>query len=376
MTTINKLTRTDTVSAGDVVPVYVQNQGDARGAAMSVILAYIQAGLEISGSDFIMQYAIPTLNGFSVQVTDSAQNTHLILAPTGTFATGTIILPNVANLISGQQIMVTATQSVGTLTINPNGASVIGQPTTLGINDTFILKYDKDSTLWYTIGHSVPSPATTDTAQTLTNKTLASPVINTGTLNTPTISAPIVSAGTFTNPVLVTPALGTPASGNLTNCTGYDLADLVGAAAGILAFLASPTSANLLAALTNETGTGLAVFNTSPTLVTPNIGGATASYLQRGPAVTKTLDFTLADGENWVVCSGAATITVTLPSAAAFPGREITIKTTAAFTVVSASSNIVSRTGTGPSTAILAAAAGNWATLVSSGANWIIMAGS
>lgn len=376
MTTINKLTRTDTVSAGDVVPVYVQNQGDARGAAMSVILAYIQAGLEISGSDFIMQYAIPTLNGFSVQVTDNAQNTHLILAPTGTFATGTIILPNVANLISGQQIMVTATQSVGTLTINPNGASVIGQPTTLGINDTFILKYDEGSALWYTIGHSVPNPATTDTVQTLTNKTLTSPVINTGTLNTPTISIPTVSSGTFTNPTLVTPALGTPASGNLTNCTGYDLADLVGAAAGILAFLASPTSANLLAALTNETGTGLAVFNTSPTLVTPNIGAAVADSLQRGAPVLKTVNFTVAANENWITCFGSATITITLPSASSSIGREIMIRNTQPFTVVSAASNVVPRAAGPASTAILPATAGAWCTLVSDGTNWISMNGS
>lgn len=37
------------------------------------------------------------------------------------------------------------------------------------------------------------------------------------------------------------------------------------------------TSSQLATALTDETGTGLAVFNTSPQLVTPNIGAATAS---------------------------------------------------------------------------------------------------
>ena len=50
-------------------------------------------------------------------------------------------------------------------------------------------------------------------------------------------------------------------------------------AAGIQTFLANPSSANLLAAMTDETGTGLLVFNTSPTLVTPNIGAATGSSL-------------------------------------------------------------------------------------------------
>ena len=42
--------------------------------------------------------------------------------------------------------------------------------------------------------------------------------------------------------------------------------------AGIATWLAAPSSANLAATLTDETGTGAAVFTTSPTLVTPNLG--------------------------------------------------------------------------------------------------------
>lgn len=43
-------------------------------------------------------------------------------------------------------------------------------------------------------------------------------------------------------------------------------------AAGIQAFLATPSSANLRSAMTDETGTGLLVFNTSPTFITPILG--------------------------------------------------------------------------------------------------------
>jgi hypothetical protein len=50
-------------------------------------------------------------------------------------------------------------------------------------------------------------------------------------------------------------------------------------AAGIQAFLATPSSANLAAALTDETGTGAAVFANTPTLVTPVIGAATGTSL-------------------------------------------------------------------------------------------------
>ena len=48
-------------------------------------------------------------------------------------------------------------------------------------------------------------------------------------------------------------------------------------AAGIQAFLATPSSANLRAAMTDETGTGLLVFATSPTLTTPIITNPTVS---------------------------------------------------------------------------------------------------
>ena len=48
---------------------------------------------------------------------------------------------------------------------------------------------------------------------------------------------------------------------------------------GIATFLGTPSSANLLAALTDETGTGSAVFATSPTLVTPILGTPTSATL-------------------------------------------------------------------------------------------------
>jgi hypothetical protein len=47
----------------------------------------------------------------------------------------------------------------------------------------------------------------------------------------------------------------------------------------VQAFLASPTSANLAAAVTDETGSGALVFGTSPALTTPDIGAATGTSL-------------------------------------------------------------------------------------------------
>lgn len=72
---------------------------------------------------------------------------------------------------------------------------------------------------------------------------------------------------TLTNKTFVAPVLGTPASGTLTNCVGLPVSTgLTGAGSGVLTFLATPSSANLRSALTDETGTGAAVFATAPTI--------------------------------------------------------------------------------------------------------------
>ena len=72
-------------------------------------------------------------------------------------------------------------------------------------------------------------------------------------------------------------ALGTPVSATLTNATGLPISTGVsGLGSNVATFLATPSSANLAAAVTDETGTGALVFATSPTLVTPALGTPSA----------------------------------------------------------------------------------------------------
>ena len=85
---------------------------------------------------------------------------------------------------------------------------------------------------------------------------------------------------TLTSPVLTTPNLGTPSSATLTNATGLPIATgISGLGTGIASFLATPTSSNLISAVTDETGTGALVFANTPTLVSPVIGAATGTSL-------------------------------------------------------------------------------------------------
>ena len=80
---------------------------------------------------------------------------------------------------------------------------------------------------------------------------------------------------TLTSPTLTTPVLGTPSSGTLTSCTGLPISTGVsGLGTGVATFLATPSSANLRTAMTDETGTGSLVFATSPTITTAIAKGA------------------------------------------------------------------------------------------------------
>jgi hypothetical protein len=177
-----------------------------------------------------------------------------------------------------------------------------------------------------------------------------------GVLNDETGTGSAVFA---TDPVLVAPRLGTPHSGVATNLSGTAAsltagnvttnANLTGMVtssgntatvvtnANLTGHIVSSgnattlgtssfTSAHLAGALTNESGTGLAVFNTSPTLVTPalgtpasgdmsNMSGLVNAGVGASAAIAYSKLAALADG-NILVGSGSNVATSVNPSGA------------------------------------------------------------
>jgi len=145
MATINQLSATDTLTGGDLLPVYTQNQGDARKCSITTLMDYVNANVTTVTQN--TQYAAPAATGFSVSV--NTGNVWLILTPVSTYAAGAIVLP--AGASDKNTVTVNCTQIVTSLTVS-SGATVVGAPTTLAANGFFTLRFDAATSAWYRIG--------------------------------------------------------------------------------------------------------------------------------------------------------------------------------------------------------------------------------
>jgi hypothetical protein len=147
MTNINQLSSMDTLSGGDLLAVWAQNNGDTRKASLTLLTSYLQDALT-QPDTLSTQYAAPSATAFTVTV--SAANTWLLLTPTATFANGAIVLPSAA--ADKSVVNVSCTQIVTALAVSAGGTTVTGAPTALAANGFFTMRFDAATSAWYRVG--------------------------------------------------------------------------------------------------------------------------------------------------------------------------------------------------------------------------------
>jgi hypothetical protein len=150
MATINQLAGLSQISGGDLIPVYVPNNGDARKISVTQLLSYFQT-----------TFAAPTVAtnlyvpgaGFNITVpTPVSEQQWIILQPAGLLATGIITLPLNTGVPDGTQVLITSTQTITAFTIALNGAAAIfGAVATLPANAAICYRFYQATNSWYNI---------------------------------------------------------------------------------------------------------------------------------------------------------------------------------------------------------------------------------
>ena len=261
-------------------------------------------GITLTGNVFALDTTVATTASNTQTFTNKTYNTAGTgnsfsingTAITAVNGTGAVVLTSspslttptlgVASATSINKVAITAPATSATLTI------VDGK--TLTASNTLTFAGTDTSTLNIGTGGTLGTAAFTATSAYLAAGVTSLPsVTSVNSTTIPNASTLLVSGG----------ALGTPSSGTLTNATGLPVAGISNLGANVGTFLVTPTSANLRAAVSDESGTGALVFAGG------DIGAATATTATAGNS--STLVATTAFVANAVSSSGTKKYTAT-----------------------------------------------------------------
>jgi hypothetical protein len=181
--------------------------------------------------------------------------------------------------------------------------------------DTGKFKIGTGSTAWNSLAYAAVGTVTS-VAQSFTGGIVSvagSPVSTSGTLALTVAGTsggvPYFSSGTAwaSSAALAANALvigGGAGAAPATTTTGT----------GVLTFLGTPSSANLLSAMTDDTGTGLVVFNNAPALTNPTVTNYVETLYSANTSTAITVDLTNGTVQNLTLTGNA---TITMPTAVA-----------------------------------------------------------
>jgi hypothetical protein len=312
----------------------------------------VNGGIIVGASTF---YGVTTFAGTSNQI---------VLTPSGSTPNGTVTaslstaltLPGSLTVSTGNATTLDSTTFTNKATFaasTTSNASInipvaTAAPTTPAIGDIWLTSSGLTARYGGTPANHIFVDL--DSTQTLQNKTLTAPIIatilNGGTLTLPTSTDTLI--GRATVDTLTSKTFDTAATGNVFKINGVTLSDV--------------------------TGTGKVVLQTSPTLITPTLGVATATSVNKvaitAPTTAATL--TIADGGT-LQTTGAYTInltatgatSVTLPTTGTLVNTAVTALTslgtisTALTGHVSANAGVLSASSTIPGSDISGNITGN-----------------
>jgi hypothetical protein len=199
-----------------------------------------------------------------------------LAAEVATYSNKTFIAPVLGAATATSINGLTITSTTGTFTLTNGKTLSVSNTLTLAGTDGSALNIGTGGTLGTAAFQNVGAFVQVAGLGTNVSNWLAAPNSSNleGALTDETGSGSLVFN---TSPALVNPDLGTPAAGDLSNCSNFPAASLTGTGTNVLTWLVTPSSSNLAAALTGETGSGAAVFGTAPTLSTVTITQSTAN---------------------------------------------------------------------------------------------------